>query len=78
MGGGGNIEIEIIEMKVVALFQYKDVMGDAVKSIFVVAEVRINSIFILFSGILYYLRTSLFIFLYAREWRIGHDKNYLI
>lgn len=46
-------------MTVVALFEYKDVMGHAVKSIFAVAEVWINLISILFSGMLYYQRFSL-------------------
>lgn len=73
---GGDIEIDIIEMRVVALFEYKDVMGHAVKSIFAVAEVWINLISILFSGILSKVQFA-YIF-YAREWRIWHDKNYLI
>lgn len=75
---GGDIEIDIIEMRVVALFEYKDVMGHAVKSIFAVAEVWINLIFILFLRNVILSKVQFAYIFYAREWRIWHDKNYLI
>lgn len=71
---GGDIEIDIIEMRVVALFEYKDVMGHAVKSIFAVAEVWINLISILFSGMLYYQRFSLLTFFTQGNGEFGMTK----
>lgn len=56
------------------IFEYKDVMGHAVKSIFAVAEVWINLISILFSGMLYYQRFSLLTFFTQGNGEFGMTK----